>query len=262
MHRVCLLLLTATLLGCGARAEVAKEKLLTKIDSILGEMDVKRKQIEASVDAFKEGIDGLRKAKIKAQVKQDQIARQVAPLEQKLKELDTSLGTLRDHLASGEGAEIGGKVYSPDELTTMGDKLLTARKELVDQITGYERSKESLQKVVDSLERKQTEYQQRLARLESQIAEIDSKTVALKAMKDASAAMGESEKSMAENVGDLEEKVNDLYADVEVELLTEDEKWNADETTAEIDAVDAFITATQDPTDTLAEIDKILQATE
>ena len=262
MNRVCLLLITATLLGCGARAEVAKEKLLSKIDSILGEMDVKRKEIEISVDAFEEGIDGLRKAKIKAQVKQDQIGRQVAPLEQKLKEIDASLSSLREHLASGEAAEIGGKSYSPDELKAMGDKLLAARKELVKRIGGYESSKESLQKVVDSLERKQTEYQQRLARLESQIAEIDSKTVALKAMKDASAAMGESEKSMAENVDDLEAKVNDLYADVEVELLTEDGKWNADETTAEIDAVDAFIAATQEPTDTLAEIDKILQAME
>ena len=262
MNRVFLLLITVTLIGCGARAEVAKEKLLTKIDSILGEMDVKRKQIEVSVDAFKDGIGGLRKAKIKAQVRQDQISRQVAPLNQKLKKLDTSLGRLRDHLATGEAAAIIGKTYSPEELKTMGDKLLTARKELVDQIAGYQRSQESLQLVVDSLERKQTEYQQRLARLESQIAEIDSKTIALKAMKDASGAMGEGEKSMAENVDDLEDTVNDLYADVEVELLTEDQKWNAEETTAEIDAVDAFISATQDPTDTLAEIDKILKTTE
>lgn len=261
MNRFFLLLIIATLIGCGARAEVAKEKLLTKIDSILGEMDVKRERIEVSVDAFKDGISGLRKAKIKAQVSQDQISRQVAPLKQKLKELDTSLSRLRDHLATGEVAAIVGKTYSPEELKTMGDKLLTARKELVDQIAGHQRSKESLQKVVDSLERKQSEYQQRLSRLESQIAEIDSKTIALKAMKDASATMGESKKSMAENVDDLEETVNELYADVEVELLTEDEKWNADETTAEIDAVDAFIGATHDPTDTLAEIDKILRAT-
>ena len=262
MHRVCLLLITVTLVGCGDRAEVAKEKLLSKIDSILGEMDVKRKQIESSVDAFKEGIDGLRKAKIKSQVRQDQIARQVAPLELKLKELDTSLGTLRDRLASGEAAEFGGKTYSPDELKVIGDKLLAARRQLVDQIGGYEKSKVSLQKVVDTLERKQSEYQQRLNNLENQIAEIDSKTVALKAMKDASAAMGKSEESMAQNVDALEDSVNDLYAEVEGELLGEDEKWNAEEATAEINSVDAFIAATQKPTDTLAEIDKILQATE
>jgi len=262
MQRICLLLLTFTLLGCGARGEVAKDNLLAKIDSILGEMDVKRKEIESSVSGFKDGIDGLRKAKIKAQVKQDQLERMVSPLEQKLQELDTSLGKLRDHLASGEAAEIGGKSYSHEELKGMGDKVLAARKELVGQISGFKKSQESLQKAIDSLGRKQSEYEQRLAKLESQIAEIDSKTIALNAMKDASSAMGQSEKTLADNVDDLEEKVNELYADVEVELLSEDEKWNSELATAEIDAVDSFVAATQPSTDTLAEIDKILNGLE
>lgn len=258
MKKLTLLLLLGLVAGCGARAEVAKEKLLAKIDSMLGEMDVKRKEIEISVNALKEGIDGLRKAKIKAQVKGDQVKRQAAPFEEKLKSLDTTLSKLRDHLASGEAAEIGGKTYSPDELKAMGDKVLAVRKELVAQIEGFQKSQMSLQKVVDSLDRKQTEYQQSLSRLESQIAEIDSKSIALKAMKDASAAMGETDKTLAANVDDLENKVNDLYSDVEAELLAEDEEWNETATTEEIDAVDAFITATQEPTDTLAEIDKIL----
>lgn len=258
MKKLLLLLLVGLLAGCGARAEVAKEKLLAKIDSLLGEMEVKRKEIGISVTALKEGINGLRKAKIKAQVKQDQIKRQSAPLEEKLKTLDNTLAKLRDHLASSEAAEIGGKTYSADELKTMGDKVLTARKELVSQIDGFQKSQDGLQKVVGSLDRKQTEYQQRLTKLESQIAEIDSKSIALKAMQDASAAMGESDKTLAANIDGLEDKVNDLYANVEAELLSEDEKWNETEATAQIDSVDVFIAATQNPADTLAEIDKIL----
>ncbi len=260
MKRLLLLSLIAVLTGCGARAEVAKEKLLAKVDSMLGEMEVKRKEIGISVTALKDGIDGLRKAKIKAQVKKDQISRQAAPLEERLAALDTTLAKVRDQLASGEDAEIGGMSYSADELKVMADKVLTARKELVSQIGGYEQSQASLEKVVDSLDRKQTEYQRRLTSLESQIAEIDSKAIALKAMQDASAAMGESDKTLAANIDGLEDKVNDLYADVESELLSEDEKWNETEATAEIDAVDAFIAATQDSTDTLAEIDRILGA--
>ena len=258
MKQLILLLLIGFLAGCGPRAEVAKDKLLAKIDSMLGEMDVKRKEIETSVNALEDGINGIRKAKIKAQVKQDQIKRQAAPFEEKLKSVDTTLAKLRDHLASGESAEIGGKTYSPAELKAMADKVLTARKELVAQTEGYQKSQASLQKVVASLDRKQTEYQRRLTSLKSQIAEIDSKAIALKAMQDASAAMGESEKTLAANIDDLEAKVNDLYADVEAEFLSEDEKWNETEAAAEIDAVDAFIAATQNPTDTLAEIDKIL----
>ncbi|MAT14594.1 MAG: hypothetical protein CMJ46_04915, partial [Planctomyces sp.] len=237
MLRIYLLIVIVAVTGCGSRGEVAKEKLLGKIDSILGEMDVKRKQIEVSVDAFKEGVDGLRKAKIKAQVQQDQITRKVTPLDGKINEIDTSLKKMKVHLAAGESAEFAGKTYSAQELKAMADKLLSARKELVTQKERYETSQASLQKVVDTLETKQSEYQERLSKLETQIAEIDGKTIALKAMKDASAAMGESEKSMAENVDALEEKINELYADVEVEMLNEDEKWNSESTTAELDAV-------------------------
>ena len=44
--------------------DVAKDKIQAKIDSILGTMDVKRKEIEISVANLKEGINGLRRAKI------------------------------------------------------------------------------------------------------------------------------------------------------------------------------------------------------
>jgi hypothetical protein len=48
---VCGLLLIGLVTGgCGARTEVAKEKALEKIDSLLGSMDVKRKEIELSAN--------------------------------------------------------------------------------------------------------------------------------------------------------------------------------------------------------------------
>ena len=258
MKNAIVLLAICLAVGCGARAEVAKEKLLAKIDSMLGEIEVKRKEIEISINVLKEGIDGLRKAKIKAKVKQDQIQRQANPIEQKIAQVDNTLKVIRDSLASEQTVEIGGKDYSPAELKTMADKVIQARKSLQSQLGGFQKSIASLQKVVDSLERKQNDYQHRLTRLEAQVAEIDSKAVALKAMQDASTAMGESEKTMAANIDNLEDKVADLWADVESELLAEDEKWNEVEAVEQIDSVDAFIAATQDPSDTLAEIDKIL----
>ncbi|MCA9112186.1 MAG: hypothetical protein KDA52_19690, partial [Planctomycetaceae bacterium] len=238
--------------------EVAKKKALAKIDSMLGSLDVKRTEIKLSVDALEEGVNGLRKAKIKAQVKHDQLEQKVAPITERIADIDQSLKRLRDHLASGKSVEIAGNDYSAEELKQMADKVLNARKELVSRQEGFQKSKESLQKVVATLEQKQQEYEQRLSRLESQIAEIDSKRIALKAMQDASAAMGESEATLANNVEDLEDKVNDLFADVEGELLAEDEKWDATTVDREIDAVDAFVSATQDPADTLSEIDSIL----
>ena len=56
---VCGALLVGLVHGCGARVEVAKDKAMQRIDSLLGSMDVKRKEIELSVTGLKEGIDGL-----------------------------------------------------------------------------------------------------------------------------------------------------------------------------------------------------------
>jgi chromosome segregation ATPase len=260
MKSFVLMIAACLIVGCGARTEVAKDKVLAKIDSLLGSMDVKRKEIELSMKGLKDGVDGIRKAKIKAQVKHDQIQRQIDPVAGRIKSVDTTLKKLREHLASEQSVEIGGKTYSPKELTEMANKVIQARKDLAAQQEGLQKSQTSLKKVVSTLEKKQQDYQQSLTRLEAQIAEIDSKVVALKAMKDASAAMGDSEESLAENVANLEGKVNDLYAEVESELIGEDARWDAAATEKQINSVEAFIKATQDSTDTISEIDKILAA--
>jgi len=91
---VCSALLAAFVLFRGARVEVAGQKLKEKIDNILGQMDLKRKEIEISVDGLKEGINGLRKAKIKAQVSSEQIQRRARPQEERLASMDKALKTL------------------------------------------------------------------------------------------------------------------------------------------------------------------------
>ena len=244
--------------GCGARAEVATEKALSKIDSLLGSMDVKRKKIELSMRALKQGVEGFQKAKIKAQVKHDQLERSLGPVNDKIASVDQSLKRLRGCLASDEPIEIAGKSYAPQEIQQMAQRVLKQRKRYAAQQNDFRRSQSSLQKVVTTLDQKRDEYIQRLCRLESQVAEIDSKTIALKAMKDASQAMGESEESLAGNVEQLEDNVNQLFADVESELLAEGERWDESSTDDEIDCIDAVIVATQNPTDMIAEIDKVL----
>ena len=113
---VSVVLMMVSIVGCGSRVEVAKEKALAKIDSLLGTMVVKRKEIDISVRALKDGINGLRKAKIKAQVKHDQLEQTVAPITDKIASVDQSLKKLRAYLASGEPVDVAGKTYSPQEL--------------------------------------------------------------------------------------------------------------------------------------------------
>ena len=120
--------------GCEARTRVAKEKALAKIDSLLGNMDVKRKEVDLSVGALREGLAGLRKAKITAQVQLDQINRKVHAVEDRLSPLDDTLKTLRDHLKSGMVVEIAGRSYTPDELKVMA-QVIAERKGAVEQLS-------------------------------------------------------------------------------------------------------------------------------
>ena len=256
---VCVALVMACVFGCGARMEVAKDKIQAKIDSILGTLDVKRKEIEISVANLKEGIAGLRKAKIKAQVSDDQIHRQAKPQEEKLATMDVALKVLRGHLASGKAAEIAGKTYTAQEVQDMADRVMEARKACATQLAGLHESQGRLQKVAATLERKQHDTEGRLASIEGQLAVIDSNRIALTAMQQSAAVLGECDGTLAKSLDKLQDKVNSLHADVEVDLRCEDEKWAETEAaTKEIDSVDATVARLQGSRDTVSEIDKIL----
>lgn len=261
MQRLSILLLIG-LVGCGdsvrARVEVATDKAVEKLDSILGSLDVKRKEIDLSMRSLKDAITGISKAKIKAQVKHDQIDRQAQPVRERMAQADASLKKLRDYLTAGEPVEIGGKTYSVEDLKQMATEIIEARKGHAAQIAAFEQSQAELKKVVAVLEKNQREYEGQLSRLEGQVAQIDAQMVAVKAMREASTTMGDGSATLAENVARLEDKVNDLFADVQVELAVESRSWDAAAADKQIDAVDAFIAATQEPKDTIAEIDRIL----
>ena len=255
---VCGALLIGLAHGCGARLEVAKDKIGAKIDSMLGSMDVKRKEIELSVSGLKDGIDGLRRAKIKAQVSGDQIQRQAKPQEERLASMDSALKTLRGHLEVGKPVEIAGKTYSPAELNELADRVIQARKASAGQLDGLHEAQGRLQKVATTLERKQQEVQNRLTEIEGQVAIIDSNRIALMAMQRSAEVMGESDGSLAKSLDHLQDKVNNLFADVEVELRTEDERWGATAATKEIDTVEGMVAGLQKPQDRIAEIDRLV----
>ena len=244
--------------GFGVRAEVAREKMIDRIDSMLGSMDVKRKEIEASVAALKDGLTQLRKAKIKAQVKHDQVGRKVAAVEDNIIKTDQSLKTLREHLASGESVDLAGTAYTAIELNQVSKRVIRQRQGRVGQLAGFETAKSRLQRVVSTLETRQADYESKLADIEHQLAVIDSNRLAMNAMKDAAHAMDGTEESLSENVALLEEKVHDLYADVEAELIGEDAEWQGRAWSQSSASPEEIIAAMQTTDDTIGEIDAIL----
>jgi len=244
--------------GCGARMETAKNKVLKKIDEILGELDVKRTEIATSMKGLREGIDGLGKAKIRASVKLEQVGRDLDSAQNMVSRVDNALKVIRPNLNKKEPSEIAGTSYTPEKLTDLANKLLQERKTRSVTADGLQQAKAALAKTVSVLLERQEKYKADMARLEGQLVEIDAKMVAAKAMKEASASMGESDLSMENNVANLETKVKDLFVDVEVALRSENEKWDQAATVKQIDSVDATLTRLEGSPGAAAEIDKIL----
>lgn len=85
---------------------------------------------------MKTALDGIRKAKIKAQVRSDQIQQNLAPTEERIAAIDRTLGTLRPHLTApaSQPVEIGGKSYSQQELKDIAAKVMSLRRTCERQI--------------------------------------------------------------------------------------------------------------------------------
>jgi chromosome segregation ATPase len=253
----CCIVVLALAFGWGARGEVAKDKLKARIDAILGKMDVQRKEVELGIKGLKEGIDGLRRAKIRAQVSGEQIARQAQPYEDRLANMDSALKTLRGHLEANKPVELAGKTYSSQELKEMASSVLNARKVCSGQLDGLHQAQGRLKQVASALERKQTEAQTRLVNIEGQVAVIDTNRIALTAMQQSADLMGENDGNLAKGLDHLQEKVNGLFVDVETQIRVEDEKWAVADATKQLDTVDALV-AKIHPSDPKTEIDKII----
>ena len=119
LKRLLVLCLLPALLGCGARVEVAKDKILAQVDSLLGEIDVKKKEAEIGVRNLTAAMEQYTRGKIKAKVKLKQVSGRLDELEKKVADADKFLGRLRDYLKAGKNVEISGKTYTPG--ATEGD---------------------------------------------------------------------------------------------------------------------------------------------
>ena len=87
-----------TTTGCGARAQVAGDKVMDKIDKWLGELDVKRKEIANSIDELEDAVDRTHKAKVSAEVRLEEIDKRAAPIKKRIDGIKVYLAEINPHL--------------------------------------------------------------------------------------------------------------------------------------------------------------------
>lgn len=252
----CALLVLAS--GCEARIEVATDKVLSKIDNILGELDVKQKEIELGMEGFRKGIESIRRAKILTKVKAEQIGRRVNETETTIARIDKSLRILRPHLDATDSVDIVGKTYTILQIKDTANEIIERRKQLSKNLNEFREVQNTLSSMSETLANRQKRYQGRLETLETRLSEIDIKRVATRAMKKASVSVGSGDQSFLNAVERLEAKVDDLFAEVEVELRLENGRWDDAAQIERIEGIDSLINDLEEPSDTAMEIDAIL----
>jgi chromosome segregation ATPase len=244
--------------GCGARVEVAKEKMLKQIDYFLGETDVQKKEVQIALQNMDKAVDSLTRGRITATVQVERLERQAKESEQSIADTDGSLRKIREYLLSEHPVQIAGKEYTNDKLKEMAEKVIQVRKGQTEQKESLKRSQDRLQNVVHSLTKKEEMAKEKIGKMKSQLREIEIEMIAMNAFKDAAKAAGDGDKTFGDNFKEMERKVAALHDKVKTETRFEEERWQTQQETKEVDSVEQFIARTKSDRDTLAEIDKIL----
>ena len=209
--------------GCGARAQVAGEKLLDKIDAWLGELEVKRKAIENEKKNLEQAIENVREQKVKAKVQLDRYQAMIEPVNAELTKIKRALGELQPHLSATEDVEIKGKTYSPEQIQDMANTLADEFESLSKRVGGYEVAVAAFQESYDMLSQQQDMAGETMGRLNEKLEEIDIKREAVQAMQVNQEILGESG-SISQKFTDLEKQIEDLFVDVETQMVLEKER--------------------------------------
>jgi len=244
----------ATIVGCGARGDVAKDKVLKKIDQLLGEMDVKMKVAENGVKEMeqKEQQIALNKNKMKAEI--DQLNREIDPIKKDMDRAKSVLAEFKPHIAATEDVTINGKVYSPEKIAKSVTELADLYTKKESQLQGLEKGLETYQKTEQMLVKQQEVVSSKLADLQKTMEEIKTKKKSLEMMQTASKTA--SDASVIDKFDDLEKSVKDLYTDIDAASMYEEEKLDA--ALAKTSSVDDLLKEFETKEDLSAKVDAIL----
>ena len=253
--RFLLMCLLVAITGCGARVEVAKDKILAQVDALLGEIDVKRKEAEIGIHNMDAGLDQLKKGKIEAKLKQTQFSEKATEVEGKIADADKALGRLRDYLKENKDVTLSGKTFTPAQLNEMADTAISARKRLATELETAKSAAGRLGAVAASLEQREKEGRGKIKGLKQCLEEIDAKAVALKSIKDAANLSGG---GAALDFEKVEKQVKDVRSKIDAELAFHDEKAKESPAASESATLESVVRQTSTAGDKISEIDKIL----
>ena len=169
----------ATTSGCGARAQVAGDKILDMIDSRLGELDVKMKKVQNEMAELDKIIASNREGKIKAEVRLEEFDKKIKPLENDIKRAKQALKILNPHLTATSDVEINGKMRAPAEINEMATALLDEHESLSSSLGTLKATRRQFEQAHQAVARNYDVSTRQMAELKKMVGMIESKKEAL-----------------------------------------------------------------------------------
>jgi hypothetical protein len=243
------------------RAQVAREQILGKVDKVLGETKVQRKQIEQAIENLEETQRNLNTERIKKQVELEKFVNpEIDKLEQDLVDARDALRTLRSHLQVGNPeALIAGKTLTLAQVESDARQLLAEGLRLEAELKAKKNYQRTLQDILARFKNRETGLATEVASLRSELRIIDDKIKELRALQSAKQTAGETDQNLAGEVELVSQQMRELHIRVEAQREQEQEQWQA-RTSSKPESVQEIIARNKGVNNTLAEVDAFLGA--
>jgi chromosome segregation ATPase len=245
--------------GCGARAEVAKDKVLAQLDKVLGELNVKEKQIDIKRRELTGEMQVVREKKFNAAVRLELLTKKQDSSKQELEKLKQGLARVQPKMEEAKvngKIELNGREVTADELNRMATDLINRVKSKESELGSQKTSIDALKRSADFLASQEKAAADMLGKLDLKISEIKDKKIAIDAVKSATSMVG-NDTSINDKINSLSKEIDNMFVDVETAMRVEEAKLN--ELQNQTMSADELLTETGSDLDaTMSEIDAIL----
>ena len=208
----------------GTWNRVVRSDVVTAIETRLGEVRVRQTEMHQRVASLAEGINRLREGQITTEVRAEQITMRVERTAMLQVRAESSLGRLRDLIANNGAATLGGKTYSPQELTQLGERVATAVEAVRGQRGALEQAQRMLTESAAKLRERVEQGRLALSQLRNQLELVDGKIASLVVLRDAATIAGATDGSLAGQFQTVQADLDSLYGKVEAALRLEGER--------------------------------------
>ena len=246
----------------GARAGVAKDAIIKKLDAALGELNVKRKKIELKQTELQDKLAILREQMYRTEAK-------LELMEQKKTNSKAALDRIRGQVAqvselvgkvrdSSEGTiERNGKTYTAAELTEAAQDVARMFESEQTNLKMLETSYNALEQSVVFLKNQESTSSKLMKDLQQKISEIDAKKIAVDTVRQSTTIAGDN-KSISAGLETMAKEIEDLGVDVEAALRIETDRMQDLDNSSS--AVDELLSApSNDLQSTQDMLDKLLE---